>query len=178
MGDLFDGIEKAEPRKLAVYLKPGVYEDLEIVEVKADRTRKDQAFFGVEVLVHKGSGPQASPVGSKATIMTLKAWDGFLTDVRSWCAAMYGVKFEQVDGPATRLTTTKAQPLKGARVKIEAWNKKTKKNEVDFTQSRWEHISRPADFKDRVAAAKAEIVARQAEAAKKAAEGQGEDTAF
>jgi hypothetical protein len=165
MGDLFDGIEKAEQFKQAVYLRPGLYEDLEILEVKTDRTRKDQAFFAVEFQVIKSSGEGANPPGSKCSLMTLKAWDGFLKDVRTWCAAMYGVEFEKVDGPSVRLTTTKAQPLKGAHVRIEAWNKTTKKNEADFTQSKWEHISRPEDFKDRVKAAKAEIAAAQGQAA-------------
>lgn len=139
---LFDGIENAKPTEGGVFLREGVYEEIEILGIKVGRTRKGRDFFVVEGKILKATGPQANPVGSQASWMEMLDRDNALGSVRAFVAALCGCELDEVDEKAVSALVSKDQPGVGGVIKAEASMVKTRAG-GDFTKVRWTHVKPP-----------------------------------
>lgn len=139
MEGMFTGVEESEEFRGGVYMRPGVYEELEVLACKVGKNRKGRAFFVAELKVHKSSGENANEEGTTVAWMVMKDNDGFLSTTRGFAAHLFGVEFDDVTEKSLDLLVSEKQPGAGKRIAAQADNVKTKKG-GDFTKVQWRHV--------------------------------------
>jgi hypothetical protein len=126
VGGFFAGIDKAERRADANYLRPGSY-SLELSEVKAITTRTRRNAFVIEAVVRTATEGSANAVGDRVSHMVMLDTDGALSDIKAFAAAATGLAFDEVDAAGMEALCGPAQPLRGRFVDAFARDKETKK---------------------------------------------------
>lgn len=138
----FDGMNDAPPSVGGAYLVPGNY-DLEIVEVKLVKSQRESTMFFAAEFDVLASNVDEVKVGSKRSWVANFKHKSTLSNIKHFLAAALDVEFDDVDEDVSKACVDEDQPLKGVRVRAEAFNVKTKQNR-DFTKVKWEHLAEAA----------------------------------
>lgn len=149
--ELFKGLKNASIFERGVFLQPGVY-DLEIDKVITKRTRKSGDGLIVEFKVLTTTDEKNHPAKSKAT------WFQKMTDVdvafgaiKLFLYAVLGYNYSDPEDKAKIAAEVDPvieglmgeavgddQPLRGRRVRVRTYMKKTALKQADFTVHDWQ----------------------------------------
>lgn len=131
-GGFFSGVNEADQRADANYLRPGAY-TLVLTQVKAIQTRKKRNAFVIEAKVTVASEGAQNKVGDIVSHMVMMDTDGALSDIKAFASAATGLAFDEVDEAGMEALVSDAQPLRGRSVDAFARNKVTQRG-GDFTR--------------------------------------------
>lgn len=143
MHNPFTGTTNAKPTGSGNYIKPGLH-DLEIESVKYLQSSQEsgKAFYIVEFKV-LGSNAGHAP-GEKVSWLVNMANKPALGAIKGFLVAAFNAKDEkEIDDDVALASTHADQPCKGAVVKCQAVQIKTKKG-ADFTKCTFEYLRQAA----------------------------------
>lgn len=141
MGRL-NGVGTAEIRRSAIYFHPGMYV-VQVNEIKYERSRKNYDVFIVGATVLQ-SNVHERPPGSQPSWIVNMVHDGALGNIKAFVAALWGItdpdvcgwRPEQWDAAAEQILSD-AEPMTGATLGLECFNKITKEKKQNFTVHVW-----------------------------------------
>lgn len=135
---MFSGIDKAKSAEGGVYPVPGVF-DLEVVALKAGKTRAGKNFFVAEFEILASSVQDARPVGSLMSWMVMidpAYLDTALGNIKGFLSVLTGIPHAKIDEAGVEDAVSAGNPCKGMRVRAAFNNIKTKAGK-DFTKATW-----------------------------------------
>lgn len=140
----FKGINESSKKGYG-YFKPGHYE-LTVDYITVATNFAGIASFLVEFVVDKSDNPEI-PAGTKRTWMQKLAPDTIAKPVlKAFISELCGLSPEQEKTMVEELCNkaiSKDNPLKGTKVKVEFFMKKTKSG-GDWTEARWQRVAAKA----------------------------------
>ena len=125
---IFDGMDKAVVQQGYRYICAGNWE-LEIQKCIVSKTRQGEEFFVSDFKV-VDSTAEDFPPGSEVSWMVMKRHDAFLGNVKGFIAAAMNAKPSEVDEGDAEHCISEDQPLMGKTIYGQAYDKKTKVNQL------------------------------------------------
>ncbi len=133
----FDGIESVSSSSRLPRIEDGEYV-LEVLSNKKQAGRKGGFFFIDEFKVVSSIGPKANAPGSLCSTVMDKSWDTTMGNKKHFVSALINTSERNVTAKDCDELYSDAQPGRGVRVKLIAYQQPKAKSEGTFTKLRFE----------------------------------------